>query len=118
VIEEDDDLPRGELPFARSYDSFKHSTSLALFSLGGVFAFTGGGAIQFKPAQIIVILAFIGIAGITSMLMVGALATLEVKPEPREVMARRIRIAQMVIGCSMFGGIGGFTYNFVRALLK
>lgn len=118
MIEEDDDLPRGELPFARSYDSFKHSTSLALFSLGGVFAFTGGGAIQFKPAQIVIILAFIGVAGVISMLMVGSLATLEVKPEPREVVARRIRIAGAAVGCCMFGGLGGFTYNFIQALLK
>jgi hypothetical protein len=83
-----------------------------------VFAFADGGGMQFKPAQIIVILTFIATAGITSVIMAGSLATLEVKPEPRDQVARRIRRAQMIVGCSLFGGLGGFTYNFISAMFK
>ena len=64
------------------------------------------------------ILAFITIAGITSLLMAGSLASLEVKPEPREQVVRRIRVAQLVVGFSMAGGLGGFTYNFIAAMFK
>ena len=117
MIEEDKDNGDG-LPFARTYDSFKHTTSVALLSLAGVFAFADGGGMQFKRGQLIVILTFIAIAGVTSMMMAGSLATLEIKPEPREDVVRRIRRAQLVVGGSLFAGLGGFTYNFISAMFK
>lgn len=104
--------------FPRSYDSFKHSAGISLLSLGGVFAFADGSGMQFKASQLVVILGFIAIAGITSIIMAGMLATLEVKPEPRALIERRIRVAQLIIGCSLFGGLGGFTYNFIAALFR
>lgn len=114
----DDDETSDGLPFARSYDSFKHMTGVSLLSLGGVFAFAGGGSMQFGRGQLIVILAFITVAAVTSVLMAGQLAALEVKPEPREAVARRIRIASVIVGTSLSGGLGGFTYNFIAALFK
>ena len=106
------------LSFPRSYDSFKHTAGISLLALGGVFAFADGSGMRFPPAQLVIILSFIAIAGITSILMTGMLATLEIKPEPRALMIRRIRMAQLVIGFSLFGGLGGFTFNFLSALLK
>jgi hypothetical protein len=117
MIEEDDEPTEGT-PFARSYDSFKHMTGVSLLSLGGVFAFADGGGMQFERKQLVVVLGFILIATVTSVLMAGQLAALEVKPEPRDTVARRIRVASLIIGMSLAGGLGGFTYNFVRALLR
>ena len=106
------------LPFARSYDFFKHMAGIALVSLGGVFAFADGSGVEFEKRQLIVVLAFIGIAGLTSLLMASSLATLEVKPEPDATVARRIKIAQLVVSFSLSGGLGAFMYNFTPALLK
>ena len=88
MIDEGDPDHGDALPFARSYDSFKHMTGIALLSLGGVFAFADGSGIKFDPKQLVVILGFILVAAVTSVLMAGQLATLEIKPEPREIVAR------------------------------
>lgn len=114
---EDDTSPDG-LPFARTYDSFKHMAGISLLSLGGVFAFADGDGIRFARNQLIVILGFILAAAATSIYMAGSLATLEIKPEPREQTVRRIRKASLIVGMSLSGGLGGFTYNFVAALFK
>lgn len=119
MIEDESQPARdGEAPFARSYDYFKHMTGVALVSLGGVFAFVDGGGLQFDRPTLIVVLAFIALAGITSFAMAGGLAGLEVKAEPRETTARRVRIAQIIVAFSLAGGLGGFIYNFTAALLK
>ena len=115
---ENDNEPTDGTPFARSYDSFKHMTGVSLLSLGGVFAFADGSGMVFERKQLVVILGFILIATVTSVLMAGQLAALEVKPEPRAAVARRIRMASMVVGMSLAGGLGGFTYNFVSALFR
>ncbi|MFD1786357.1 hypothetical protein ACFSC3_02110 [Sphingomonas floccifaciens] len=115
---EDDGEGVGDAPFARSYDSFKHMTGIALLSLGGVFAFFDGDGMRFARGQVIIILAFFMLALVTSVLMVGHLASLEVKPEPREKTARHIRGASIIVGVTMCGGLGGFTYNFMAALFK
>ena len=107
-----------DLPFARSYDFFKHMTGVALLSLGGVFAFADGKGVDFKPRQLIIILAFIGLAGVTSLLMASSLATLEVKPEADAQVARRVRIAQLVVAFSLSGGLGAFIFNFTPLVLK
>jgi hypothetical protein len=73
---------------------------------------------QFDRKQLVVILAFITVAAVTSVLMAGHLAALEIRPEPREKTARHIRIASIIVGASLSGGLGGFTYNFMAALFK
>ena len=106
------------LPFARSYDSFKHMAGISLLSLGGVFAFADGDGLRFARGQLIVILGFILLAAITSIFMAGSLASLEIKPEPREQVVRRIRVGSLIIGMALSGGLGGFTYNFISAMFK
>jgi hypothetical protein len=106
------------LPFQRSYDFFKYMTGLALVSLGGVFAFADGSGVEFERRQLIVVLAFIGLAGLTSLLMASSLASLEVKPEADATVARRIRIAQVVVSFFLSGGLGAFMFNFTPVLLK
>jgi hypothetical protein len=117
VIEESQDEHQDELGFARSYDYFKYMTGVALLSLGGVFAFADGEGTQFERSQVIVLLAVIGIAGVTSLLMASALAGLEVKPEPYEQVVRRIRIGQTIVSMALSIGLGGFTYNFISVSL-
>jgi hypothetical protein len=115
---DEDEAAHGEAPFARSYDFFKHMTGIALVSLGGVFAFADGGGTRFEHRQLIVILSFIGLAGVTSLLMAAHLAGIEVKPEPREKVARTIRLAQGAASLLLSGGLGAFLYNFTPAILK
>ncbi|WP_288938383.1 hypothetical protein [uncultured Sphingomonas sp.] len=114
---EADDAPEGELPFGRSYDFFKHATGIALVSLGGVFAFADGQGTRFEHKQLIVILGFIGLAGVVSLLMASHLASLEVTPQPRAKVARAIRIAQAAVSLLLSGGVGAFLYNFTPAIL-
>ncbi len=115
---EDGQVATRDLPFARSYDFFKHMTGISLVSLGGVFAFADGEGVEFDRKQLIVILVFIGLAGVTSLLMASSLATQEVKPEEDRQVARRIRIAQLVVALSLSGGLGAFIYNFTPVVLK
>lgn len=117
MIDEDDASPDG-LPFSRTYDSFKHMAGISLLSLGGVFAFADGDGIRFARNQLIVILGFILVAAATSIYMAGSLATLEIKPQPRERTVRRIRIGSLIVGMALSGGLGGFTYNFIAALFR
>jgi hypothetical protein len=118
VAGDETDETVGHVPFQRSYDFFKHMIGIALVSLGGVYAFADGSGAQFDKRQLIVVLAFIGLAGLTSLLMAMSLATLEVKPEPDAAVARRIRFAQLVVGFSLSGGLGAFMFNFTPVLLK
>lgn len=118
MIDDDGLDVHGEPAFARSYDFFKHMTGVSLVSLGGVFAFIDGSGLQFNRRTLIVVLVLIGVAGVTSFLMAAGLATLEVKPEPHATVARRIRIAQGILGTSLSVGLGAFIYNFTAALLK
>jgi len=115
---DDADAPEGDAPFARSYDFFKHMTGIALVSLGGVFAFADGTGTRFEHKQLIVVLSFIGLAGVTSLLMAAYLAGIEVKPQPRDKVARTIRLAQGVVSMLLSGGLGSFLYNFTPAILK
>jgi hypothetical protein len=115
---EDGQVPVRDLPFARSYDFFKHMTGISLVSLGGVFAFADGEGVEFERRQLIVVLVFIGLAGVTSLLMASSLAGQEVKPEEDSQVARRIRIAQLVVAFSLSGGLGAFIYNFTPVVLK
>lgn len=117
IDDQQDDL-HDNLGFARSYDYFKYMTGVSLLSLGGVFAFADGEGTQFERGQIIVLLAVIGIAGVTSLLMAASLAGLEVKPEPREQVIRRIRIGQTIVSMALSIGLGGFTYNFISVSLR
>jgi len=118
MIEDDAEDGSHDAAFARSYDFFKHMTGVALVSLGGVFAFIGGGELQFNRRTLVVVLVFIGLAGVTSFLTAGGLAALEVKPEPRARVVRRVRIAHGIVGVSLSIGLGAFIYNFTAALLR
>ena len=115
---EDSDEPVGDAPFPRSYDFFKHTTGIALVSLGGGFAFADGQGVRFEHKQLIVILAFIGLAGVTSLFMASHLASLEVSAHPRAKVARTIRIAQAAVSTLLSGGVGAFLYNFTPAILQ
>ena len=107
-----------ELPFARPYDYFKHLTGVALLSIGGVLAFMDGGAIKFQAVQGIIILAALGIAGVISLLMAGALAALEVKPVPRDKMARQVRGNLVAATFFLAVGLGAFVSNFASTVLE
>lgn len=111
----EDGLP---VPFARSYDYFKYMTGIALLSLGGIFAFADGGGTQFEKRQVVILVTFIGLAGVTSLLMAASLATLEVKPEPQVQVVRKIRIGQTIVSMSLSVGLGGFVFNFISAMFK
>ncbi|MBO9711469.1 hypothetical protein [Sphingomonas sp.] len=116
---EDETAEEGrELPFGRAYDYFKHLTGISLVSIGGVFAFMDGTGTKLDPPRVIVILTAIGLAGVISLLMAGALVSIEVKPVPRDRMARQVRWG--LIGASFFLaiGLGSFVQTFGSAILK
>ncbi len=119
MIDEDDDPGADEsLPFARSYDYFKHTTGVSLISLGGVFAFADSKGAAFEAKQLVIVLTFIGLPGVISLMMVSVLAALEVKPEPQAKVARWIRYSQFAVSFLLAVGLGSFIFNFTGAILK
>jgi hypothetical protein len=122
VIEQDEEpavapAASSEVPFPRSYDFFKHTTGVSLISLGGIFAFADSRSAEFEPTQIVIVLGFIGLAGVISVVMVSSLATLEIKPEPPAKVTRWIRYAQFCVSFLLAAGLGSFIFNFTEAVL-
>ena len=105
-------------PFARSYDFFKHMTGVALVSIGGVFAFLDGEGPKLDTRRMIIVLACLGIAGATSLLMASALATHEIKPVPRDKMAHRVRLGLVAATFFLAAGLGAFIQTFSSAMFK
>lgn len=108
----------GELPFGRAYDYFKHLTGIALLSIGGIFAFMDGSGIAFDTRRVIIILAALGTAGVISLLMAGALASIEVKPVVHAQMARQARYGLMAATFFLAIGLGSFIQTFASATIK
>lgn len=105
-------------PFARAYDFFKHLTGVALVSIGGVFAFLDGEGPKLDMRRMIIVLACLGIAGATSLLMASALATQEVKPMPRDKMVRNVRYGLVAATFFLAAGLGAFIQTFSSATFK
>ncbi|WP_294299523.1 hypothetical protein [uncultured Sphingomonas sp.] len=117
MIEDDGDLT-GEAPFPRSYDFFKHMTGIALVSIGGVFAFLDGNGARMERRQVISVLIFLGLSGVTSLLMATTLAGVEVKPTDRAKLAKSIRYGQFAVTFLLSIGLGNFVPAFVTGVFK
>lgn len=108
----------GEVPFARTYDYFKHMTGIALISIGGVFAFLDADGSKLDPRRSIIVLAALGLSGVTSLLMASFLAGLEVKPVAHEKLVRRVRLGGFAATFFLAMGLGGFIQTFASAMLQ
>lgn len=108
----------GELPFGRAYDYLKHLTGIALVSIGGVFAFMDGSGIAFDTRRVIIILAALGTAGVISLVMAGALASIEVKPVVHAKLARRAHYSLIAATFFLAIGLGAFIQTFATAIPK
>jgi hypothetical protein len=117
VIDDDDAVER-ELPFARSYDFFKHMTGITLVSIGGVFALMDNSAARIDDKSVVTVLAALGLSGVTCLLMTNALVTLEVKPEDTAKMARKVRVGLIMATFFLAVGLGAFVPSFATAILK
>ncbi|PKP89153.1 MAG: hypothetical protein CVT77_18575 [Alphaproteobacteria bacterium HGW-Alphaproteobacteria-16] len=107
-----------EMPFARAYDYFKHLTGISLLSVGGVFAFLDGGEITLDPRRAAIVLACLGLAGATSLLMAGNLAALEVKPAEPAKKAKQVRYSLVASTFFLASGLGAFIQTFTSAMFK
>lgn len=117
MIEDEIAERRDELPFGRAYDYFKHLTGIALVSIGGVFAFMDGTGVKFDARRVIIILAAMGVAGVISLLMAGALVTIEVKPVAYAKVARQVRYGLIAATFFLAIGLGSFIQTFASAIL-
>lgn len=117
---DEDELGRGsaEMPFARAYDYFKHLTGVSLISIGGVFALLDGAGAKFDARRVIIVLAAIGLAGVISLLMAGALASIEVKPVPHAKTVRQVRYSLVAATFFLAAGLGAFIQTFSSVILK
>ncbi|WP_137861056.1 MULTISPECIES: hypothetical protein [unclassified Sphingomonas] len=116
----DDSQPEhsgGDLPFARAYDFFKHMTGISLVSLGGVFAFVGGGAIKVEPVKLYLALGFIGLGGVISLFHTTVLAALETRSVPREKLAKQVRYGQYAVTALLMAGVGAFVQSLAKVIL-
>ncbi|WP_326523436.1 hypothetical protein [Sphingomonas sp.] len=102
--------------FARAYDWFKHMTGIALISIGGVFAFLDGDGVKLDPKRAVIVIAFLGLSGVTSLLMSSSLAGLETKPVEQGKLARRVKIGQATVTMSLSIGLGAFIQTFLSAM--
>lgn len=115
---DDDDAAEGEVPFPRAYDYFKHMTGIALVSIGGVFAFLDGSRAGSDRTQYIMVLGFLGLSGVTSLMMAGMLAGIETKPIPRAKLVRQVRLGQSAALFLLAVGLGIFIPTFANGVLK
>lgn len=115
---DDDEAADGGLPFARAYDFFKHMTGITLISIGGVFALMDNSAARLDSRSVVTVLAALGLSGVTCLLMTNALVTLEVKPEPHDKMARKVRVGLIMATFFLAVGLGSFVPSFTTAILK
>lgn len=121
MTDDDNDLgggPDAPVPFARSYDFFKHMTGIALLSIGGVFAFLDGAATSPDRLKYAMVLGFLGLSGVTSLIMASTLASVETKPIPHAKLARQVRIGQGVAVFFLSVGLGVFMPTFASGMLK
>lgn len=106
------------VPFGRAYDFFKHMMGITLISIGGVFALMDNSTAKLDTKSVVIVLAALGLAAVTCLLMTNALVTLEVKPEPHDKMARKVRIGLVMSTFFLAVGLGSFVPSFTSALLK
>ena len=116
MIDESEPEPHDALPFARTYDYFKYMTGIALVSIGGVFAFLDGEGVKLDPKRAVIVIAFLGLAGVTSLLMAASLAGLETKPVPHDKLARRVQLGSTAVTSLLSVGLGAFIQTFISAM--
>lgn len=115
---DDTENPETSAPFARSYDFFKHMTGIALLSIGGVFAFLDGPATPSDKLKYAIVLAFLGLAGVSSLLMASVLAMIEAKPVAHTKLARQVIFGQVATVFFLSVGLGVFMPTFAASMLK
>lgn len=119
MSDEGEGLTKGsELPFARAYDYFKHLTAISLISIGGVFALLDGAGAKLDLRRTFIVLVALGLAGVISLLMAGALASIEVKPVAHDKTARQVRYGMIAATFFLAVGLGSFIQTFSSAILK
>lgn len=107
-----DDVPGGQDGWMMLYDSFKHVTSLCLFSLAG------GVALQDKAqgrwaVMLVVALVMIGIAGVISFAATGQIV--DARLAGRTTIPN-LRFSRGAPGVLLSIGIGILLYIFTRSL--
>ena len=118
MIDEDSDATDAPAPFARSYDFFKHMTGIALLSIGGVFAFLDGATAPPDKVKYAMVIGFLGMSGISSLLMASVLAMVEAKPVAHAKLAKQVMFGQIAAVFFLSVGLGVFMPTFAASMLK
>ena len=95
------------------YDYFKHMTSLALITLGGVLTLSQTKNIEVKPFSLGMVVVLIAAAGISGF--AGMDEVVKARFDGQDV-SRRIRFYRKLCPIAFGTGIGAFLSLFFRAL--
>ena len=103
-------------PLARSYDYFKHLTTVSLITIGGVFGLLQGDGPKLKPVAIMVVMGILAASGAISMLMTSAIAATDLRGGDTARARRVILIVQRVATALLMFGLGIFIGAFSQVI--
>ena len=109
----DDDQLRGTGRVAMLYDWFKHLTTLSILALGGVLSLSQSGNTDLKPATLVIVVLFIGSAGIAAFTAAEKIMNAVANDVP---LPASVGWLQKATPALLGMGVGAFLYVFLQAL--
>jgi hypothetical protein len=96
------------------YDFFKHLTSLALLSLGGMLALAEKARGTESFTMLIAVMATVALAAICSFTGAGEIVASRFRPNSKE---RHIGFYRVAAPALLSIGVGGFLYMFAKTMV-
>ena len=109
----DEDKLHGTGRVAMLYDWFKHLTTLSILALGGVLSLSQSGNTDLKPATLVIVVLFIGTAGISAFTAAEKIMNAVADDAP---LPASVGWLQKVTPALLGMGVGAFLYVFLQAL--
>lgn len=95
-------------PLGRTYDFFKHLTSMSLISLGGVLGLPTLGQVSMPSLGILAVVLLVGNAGALALMGSSMMAGAELDGRNITGHKRTLKVMQQVSTVTLFFGLGLF----------
>lgn len=114
----DDEAPivANDIAIARAYDYFKHLTTVALISIGGVFGLLQGDGPRLKTTAVILVIALIGLAGGISLIAISSITAADLQGKSLEKLRKSILRTQQIATFLLLFGLGVFIGAFTKVM--
>lgn len=103
--------------YSRAFDFFKHLTTTALISIGGVLGLLTGEAAGISARAVAIVIFLLSLAGMISMMSLCGISTLAMLQRPKLAKhARELLILQYSASFLLIAGLGIFLGAFSKVL--